>query len=165
MSRPPLTLIAAVAANGVIGRDGTLPWRLSADLKRFKALTMGHPVIMGRKTWESLGRPLPGRLNIVITRNPDYRPEGASVAASLDAALALAADAAEVFVIGGEEIYRIALSRADRLQLTEIQQDFAGDARFPELDRSGWLTVTRERHLDASGLPYAFATYERRARP
>lgn len=161
MSVPRLTLIAAVARNGVIGKDNALPWRLSGDLKRFKALTMGHPIVMGRKTWESLGRPLPGRSNIVITRDKDYRAEGAVVVQSVDAALAAAQDTAEVFVIGGAEIYQLTLPRAGRLQLTELDADFDGDVRFPEFDRNQWRTAFREDHRSADGLTYAFVTYER----
>lgn len=156
-----LTLIAAVARNGTIGKDNALPWRLSADLKRFKALTTGHPILMGRKTWESLGRPLPGRHNIVITRNAAYRAEGGTVVNSIDAAITAASGDAEAFVIGGEEIYRLALPLADRLQLTEIGSDFAGDAVFPAFDRSQWRESFREAHVDENGLSYAFVTYER----
>jgi dihydrofolate reductase len=164
-----LTLIAAVARNGTIGKDNALPWRLSADLKRFKALTTGHPILMGRKTWESLGRPLPGRHNIVITRNAGYRADGVTVVHSIQAAIDAAIDAtsgdAEAFVIGGEEIYRLALPLADRLQLTEIGSDFAGDAVFPAFDRSQWQETFREPHEDESGLPYAFVTYARVKQP
>ena len=156
-----LTLIAAVARNGIIGKDNALPWRLSADLKRFKALTTGHPILMGRKTWESLGRPLPGRHNIVISRNAAYRAEGATVVRSINAAIDAAVNDGEAFVIGGEEIYRLALPLADRLQLTEIDSDFAGDAVFPAFDRSQWRETLREAHVDESGLTYAFVTYER----
>ena len=161
MAVPRLTLIAAVARNGVIGKDNALPWRLSEDLKRFKALTMGHPIVMGRKTWESLGRPLPGRSNIVITRTKDYRAEGATVVHTIDEALATAQDAAEVFVIGGAEIYTMTLPHADCLQLTELAADFEGDVRFPSFDRSQWRTTLREAHTGTDGLAYAFVTYER----
>lgn len=162
MAAPRLTLIAAVARNGVIGRGNALPWRLSDDLKRFKALTMGHPIVMGRKTWESLGRPLPGRRNIVITRDRSYRADGATVVHSVDEALAAAPDADEVFVIGGAEIYALALPRADRLQLTELDANFDGDVRFPEFDRGRWRASFREDHAGVDGLAYAFVTYERR---
>ena len=161
MAVPRLTLIAAVARNGVIGKDNALPWRLSDDLKRFKALTMGHPIVMGRKTWESLGRPLPGRNNIVITRDKNYRAEGATVVHALDEALATVQDAAEVFVIGGAEIYSMTLPHANCLQLTELDADFEGDVRFPAFDRSQWRTTLRETHTGADGLAYAFVTYER----
>ena len=159
--KPLLTLIAAVARNGIIGRDNTLPWRLPEDLKHFKALTTGHPIVMGRKTWESLGRPLPGRHNIVITRDATYHAEGATVVNSLEDALHLANDAEELFVIGGAEIYRLALPLADRLQLTELDADFAGDTHFPDVYRSSWRETMRERHSSAAGLDYAFVTYER----
>jgi len=159
--KPRITLIAAVAANGIIGRDNRLPWHLPEDLKHFKALTMGHPMIMGRKTWESLPGRLPGRPHIVISRNPDYRAEGASVVTSLAAAIAAAGDTDEVFVIGGAELYGQALAIADRLQLTEIAADVEGDARFPAYDRAAWQETAREQHRAESGLGYAFVTYER----
>jgi dihydrofolate reductase len=158
---PRLTLIAAVARNGVIGRDNKLPWKLSEDLKHFKALTMGHPMIMGRKTWESLPGKLPGRPHIVVTRNPDYVPDGATVAFSLHAAVAAAGEADEVFVIGGAELYAQAFEFADRLQLTEIDADFDGDAHFPNWNRAAWRETAREAHRTESGLAYAFVTYER----
>lgn len=160
--KPRLTLIAAVARNGVIGMDNALPWRLPEDLKRFKALTLGHPIVMGRKTWESLGRPLPGRLNIVVTRDAAYRAEGARVVHSVEAACELGSDADEMFVIGGAEIYRLSLPQADRLQLTEIDADFAGDTWFPEFDRGAWRETAREAHENDAGLAYAFVTLERR---
>ncbi|SMB22812.1 Dihydrofolate reductase [Sterolibacterium denitrificans] len=160
---PHLTLIAAVARNGVIGLDNALPWRLPEDLRRFKALTLGHPVIMGRKTWESLGRPLPGRSNIVISRDPQYVASGATTASTLEQAIAAAAreEDQEIFVIGGAEIYRLALPLAQRLQLTEIDRDFAGDARFPAVDQRIWRETSRERHRAEAGFDYAFVTYER----
>ncbi|MDP1734888.1 MAG: dihydrofolate reductase [Sulfuritalea sp.] len=163
MPKPILTLIAAVASNGVIGIDNRLPWRLPADLKRFKALTLGHTVIMGRKTWESLPasfRPLPGRRNVVITRNASYRAEGATVATSLPAAIAAAGNG-EAFVIGGAELYAAALPLADRLQLTEIDAAFDGDTHFPDVARREWREAARESHRDEAGLGYAFVTYER----
>lgn len=159
--KPRLSLIAAVAANGVIGSDNALPWRLPEDLKRFKALTLGHPVIMGRKTYESIGRPLPGRRNIVVTRNASYRAEGAVVVTSLPAAVA-AAQSDEAFVIGGAELYATALPLADRLQLTEIDAAYEGDTWFPAIDRGQWHEAARERHRDENGLGYAFVTCERR---
>lgn len=162
-SLPCLTLIAAVARNGVIGVDNTLPWRLPEDLKRFKALTLGHPIVMGRKTWESLGRPLPGRSNIVISRDPQYVASGAATATTLQQALSIAAleNAQEVFVIGGAEVYRLALPLAQRLQLTEIGQDYAGDAHFPEFDRTLWRETAREHLRTETGLNYDFVTYAR----
>ncbi|MFN3567082.1 MAG: dihydrofolate reductase [Burkholderiaceae bacterium] len=161
---PRITLIAAVARNGVIGRDGAIPWRIPGDLARFKRITMGHPVIMGRRTWESLGRPLPGRRNIVISRTPGFAPAGAEVFSGLAAALAACADASEVFVIGGTEAYREALPLADRLLLTEIDADIEGDAHFPPFDRGAWREVSREAHPASGECPYGYAyvAYERR---
>ncbi len=161
--KPLVTIIAAVAANGVIGRDNRMPWHLPEDLKRFKALTMDRPMIMGRKTWESLPGRLPGRPHIVVTRDPDYRAEGATVVGSLAAAIAAADGADEVFIIGGAELYAQALPIADRMQLTEITTDFAGDTHFPDYDRKAWKEAARETHRAATGLEYAFATYERSA--
>jgi dihydrofolate reductase len=161
---PRLTLIAAVARNGIIGRDNKLPWKLSEDLKHFKALTMGHPMIMGRKTWESLPGKLPGRPHIVVTRNPAYEVEGATVAPSLHAAVTAAGqmeNGDEVFVVGGAELYAQAFEFADRLQLTEIDADYEGDAYFPNWDRSKWRETARETHHTDAGLGYAFVTYER----
>lgn len=159
---PRLSLIAAVAANGVIGSDNALPWRLPEDLKRFKALTTGHPVIMGRKTFESIGRPLPGRRNIVISRNEGYKADGCEVATSLSAALnSCRAGSNEIFVIGGAQIYAEALPQAQRLYLTEIRRDFAGDARFPTFDRHHWQEISRERLRTPEGLEFDFAVYDR----
>ena len=158
---PRVYLVAAVAANGVIGGNGTLPWHLPEDLKHFKALTLGHPVIMGRKTWVSLGKPLPGRENIVVTRSPGFEAPGASIASSLDAALALCAGEPVVFVIGGGELYAAALPIADGLVLTEIQRDFAGDVRFPDFGRSAWRETQRQPQTGADGLRFDFVLYER----
>ncbi len=160
---PRITLIAAVARNGVIGRNGAIPWRIPGDLPRFKRITVGHPVIMGRRTWESLGRPLPGRRNIVISRTPGFAPAGAEVYRTLGEALAACSHAAEVFVIGGTEAYREALGVADRLLLTEIDADIQGDACFPPFDRNAWREVEREPHAANADCPYAYAyvTYER----
>lgn len=163
-----LSLIAAVARNGVIGRDNKLPWYLPNDLKYFKAVTLGKPVIMGRKTWESLGRPLPGRTNIVITRQAGYAPAGAKTVASLDAALVLAEQVAlidgvdECVVIGGAEIYAQALPRCDRLYLTEVHADIDGDAYFPAFDRSRWREQQREDFAAEGPNPhaYSFVVYE-----
>jgi dihydrofolate reductase len=163
MPGPRLALIAAVARNGVIGMANRLPWHLPADLKHFKALTTGNSVIMGRKTWESLPekfRPLPGRRNIVVTRNDAYRAEGALVATSLPAAVALVASG-EAFVIGGAELYAAALPHADRLELTEIDADYAGDTWFPLRDPNEWRESAREAHADPAGPGYAFVSYER----
>jgi dihydrofolate reductase len=157
----PLALIAAVAANGVIGAGNELPWRLPEDMKRFRALTIGHAVIMGRKTRESLPRPLPDRQNIVVTRDTGYRAPGAEIAPTLDGALALVRLPPPVFCIGGGEIYRMALARAGTLYLTEIDRDFEGDVTFPRLDRADWRETSRESH-EADGLRYDFVTYARR---
>jgi dihydrofolate reductase len=154
-------LVAAVAANGVIGARGKLPWHLPEDLKHFKELTLGHPVIMGRKTWESLGRPLPGRENIVVTRRVGYEAPGASVAVSLEAALALCAGESVAFVIGGSELYAAALPLADGLVLTEIHRDYDGDARFPEFDRKAWRETQRKPHDGTGGLSFDFVLYEK----
>lgn len=155
-------LVAAVAANGVIGANGKLPWHLPEDLQHFKALTLGHPVIMGRKTWESLGKPLPGRENVVVTRAPGYDAPGASVASSLESALALCAGEPVAFVIGGGELYADALPLAQGLVLTEIQREFAGDARFPAFDREVWHETQRKPQTGADGLRFDFVLYERR---
>lgn len=141
-----LSLIVAMARNRVIGRDGTLPWRMSADLQRFKRLTMGHHLLMGRKTWESLGRPLPGRTSIVITRQPDYSATGATVATSFEKAIAIAAVDAEAFVIGGAQIYELALPLVDRLYLTLLVDDVSGDVCFPEFDMSQWRVIEHSHY-------------------
>jgi len=158
-----LVLIAAVAANGVIGINNTLPWRLPEDLKRFKALTTGHAILMGRKTWESLGRPLPGRQNIVISRKSGYSAPGATVVGSVDEALGAAARGGQdtVFVIGGAEIYSQTLARATCLELTEIQSAVVGDTYFPAFDRSTWHEMERKHHQTEAGLAYDFVTYVR----
>lgn len=155
-------LVAAVAANGVIGRDGGLPWRLPEDLKHFKRLTLGHPIIMGRRTWESLGGALPERDNIVVTTRPGYKAPGAAVTHSLEAALALCSTEPAVFVIGGSRLFAESLPMASGLELTEIQRDYAGDTRFPEHDRSRWREVRREAHTAADGTRFDFVRYERR---
>lgn len=159
---PRLFVIAAVAHNGVIGAYGKLPWRLPEDLKHFKALTLGHPVIMGRRTWESLKGPLPGRENIVVTRTPGYEAPGASVAASLEGALALCAGEPLVFVIGGADLYAAALPLADGLALTEIQRDYEGDVRFPDWDREAWRETQRKPQVAADGTRFDFVLYERK---
>ena len=159
-----LALIAAVARNGVIGIANRLPWHLPEDMKFFRETTRGQPVIMGRKTWESLPdtfRPLPGRHNIVVSRNPDFRAAGATLVTSLPGALTAAGDADTAYLIGGAELYRQALPLADRLVLTEIDRDFAGDAHFPEFDRAAWQEVARDARVSESGLPFAFVRYER----
>ena len=160
-STPSLVLVAAVAANGVIGANNALPWRIAEDLQRFKALTLGHPIIMGRKTWESLGRPLPERHNIVITRNPGYCAQGATVVASVAAAIAACANEEAAFVIGGAEIYAQTLALAQRMELTEIHVEVVGDAHFPEFSRVDWSELTREPHVNPDGLAYDFVSYQR----
>lgn len=162
---PRVTLIAAVSSNGVIGAGGQLPWRLPEDLRFFKAQTFGHPVIMGRRTWESIGRPLPGRRNIVVSRNAGLVAAGAEVVPTLDEAVARCSGAAEAFVIGGGDLYRAALPRAGRIILTEIRQAFDGDVRFPEFDRREWREVRREAHAPAGGLAHDFVWYERAVAP
>lgn len=155
-----VSLIVARAANGVIGAHNTLPWRLPEDLKYFRARTMGHPIIMGRKTWDSLGRPLPGRRNMVVSRNPHFTAQGAETFTSLDAALAVCTDE-EAFVIGGALLYAQALPLVTRIYLTEIHQDFGGDAHFPALDARVWLETSREDHVSESGLAYSFVIFDR----
>lgn len=159
-----LALIAAVARNGVIGRDGDMPWHISADLKHFKATTMGKPIVMGRRTFESIGKALPGRPNIVVTRTADFVADDVEVAADFDQALALAAayGTDEVVVIGGGEIYAAALPRADRLYLTDIDLDVEGDVYFPALDRAQWHEIARQDHRAERDTPaFSFVTLDR----
>jgi dihydrofolate reductase len=158
---PRLHLIFARAANGVIGRDNALPWHLPEDMAHFKRTTLGCPVIMGRKTWDSLParfRPLPGRLNIVVTRDPQWHADGAARAGSLDDAVALCPPGADAWVIGGAQIYAAALNLADTAVVTEIAQDFDGDA-FAPVFGPAWRETARETHTAANGLPFAFVTY------
>lgn len=157
-----LYLVAAVAANGIIGAGGKLPWHFPEELKHFKRLTMGHPIIMGRRTWESLKGPLPGRENIVVTSNPGYQASGAAVATSLEAAIAMCAGESVVFVIGGTQLFAESLPIADGMVLTEIQRDYAGDTRFPDWDRSQWIEQQREPHTAADGTRFDYVLYERR---
>lgn len=161
---PEIVLIAAVARNGVIGADNGLPWRLKGDLLRFRATTTGHPVLMGRKTWASLGRPLPGRRNVVVSRQEDFAAAGAEVHPGLEAALEAVATAETVFVIGGAELYRQTLARADRLLITEVQAEVVGDTRFPAIDPDRFVETGRESHpADADNqYPYDFVEYRRR---
>lgn len=160
-----LSLIYARAANGVIGKDGAMPWHLPEDLAHFKRLTQGHPVIMGRKTWDSLParfRPLPGRANIVVTRQADWNEIGAQRASSLREALSMAEQTdSEAWIIGGAQIYAQALPLASRVEVTEIGRDFDGDAHAPQLGPE-WQEVARSRHMGSGGLPFSFVTYERR---
>jgi len=161
---PPIVVVAAVARNHVIGSAGDLPWRLPADMRRFKAITLGKPMIMGRKTFESIGRPLPGRRTVVVTRDARWSAEGVETAPSLQAALALAVQTGpeEIVIAGGGEIYAQALPLADRLRLTWVEAEPHGDARFPAFDRSDWREVAREHHPAAEGRPaFAFVDYVR----
>ena len=156
-----ITLIAAFDACRGIGIDNALPWRLPEDLAHFKRLTSGHPVIMGRKTFDAIGRPLPNRRNIVVTRNPDWRTDGVEAAASLEAALALVG-AAPAFVIGGAQIFETAMTLADRLEVTVIDRTFACDTFFPAIDPCRWTETARAAyHSDANGYDYAFVTYQK----
>ena len=165
----PLCLIAALADNRVIGRDNQLPWHLPADLKHFKALTLGKPIIMGRKTWDSLGRPLPGRLNLVVSRQPGLTLEGAEVFATLEAAIERAdvwareEDAEELMLIGGAQLYELGLGQADRLYLTRVGLEPEGDAFFPQIDESVWRVTSSVEHPASAEAPfYAFEVWERR---
>jgi dihydrofolate reductase len=158
---PRIYLLAALASNGVIGVDGKLPWHLPEDLKHFKALTLGHPIIMGRRTWESLGKALPGRENIVITRTPGYNAPGAAVATSLGAALALCAGEPVAFVIGGHQLFVESFPLAAGLILTEIFRPYEGDTWFPKFDRLRWREAQREAHTAADGMRFDFVRYER----
>lgn len=163
--KPRISILVAMAKNRVIGRDGALPWHLPEDLKRFRQLTMGHHIVMGRKTWESLGRLLPGRHHVIVSRSPGYAVPGATVTGSFDAAIAACGSDDEVFVIGGGEIYTLSLPGADRILLTEIDQDFEGDTYFPALHSGEWQESERLRRKDpANGLAYSFVTLERTAR-
>ena len=147
-----VSLIVADAYNGVIGRDGGLPWRLSNDLRYFRSVTLGKPVVMGRRTYESIGRPLPGRPNVVVSATPGFAPDGVDVAADFDtaiaraAALAKAAGVDEILVIGGAALYRAALARADRIYFTEVHAAIDGDVHFPAIDPADWREIARERH-------------------
>ena len=164
MTQPRLTLIVARARNGVIGKDNAMPWKIPGEQAYFKRVTMGHPIIMGRKTWESIGRPLPGRRSIVISRNSAFAAPGAEVVASLDAALARCVGATEAFVIGGAQLYRLALPSADRLLITEIDHDFDGDTCFPAPDPAQWREAARDHHAPTDERPFAvdFVEYVRR---
>lgn len=162
MTAPTITLIAALARNGVIGHNNQIPWKIPGELAYFKRMTMGHPIVMGRKTWESIGRPLPGRRNIVVSRDTCYAAPGAEVAGSLDEALQLVRDA-DAFVIGGAQIYAAAMPRAHRMLLTEIDADLEGDTFFPRFDRDEWRETRREHHTPTAErlFGYSFVTYER----
>lgn len=167
--KPVVSIIAAAAENNVIGRDNDMPWRLSSDLKRFKALTLGKPVIMGRRTWESLSRPLPGRANIVITQNRDFAAEGALIVHSLAQALDLANELAresgsdEIFIIGGGKIYTQALPLADRIYLTRVLAQVEGDTYFPQIDSTHWRAVSSENVPagEKDSYPTCYIQYQR----
>jgi dihydrofolate reductase len=160
------SLVVAMSRNRVIGRDNRLPWRLPADLAYFKRVTLGHPVIMGRRTWESIGKPLPGRKNIVVSRNRDYRAPGATVVGSLDDAWKAAGDAAEASVIGGTSLFEEALPVADRIHLTEVDADVEGDTWFPAFDREPWAEREVERHArdERHEHPFRIVVLERKPR-
>jgi dihydrofolate reductase len=164
MIEPVITLIVAVADNGVIGRDNTLPWHLPEDLKRFKRLTLGKPIVMGRKTFESIGKPLPGRHNIVVTRDANYRRDGVTVVHDAEAALRAAGPVPEIMVIGGAELFRVLLPRAGRLHLTRVHGNIEGDVMWPALDEREWTVVERESHsADARhAWPMTFEVWEKR---
>lgn len=157
-----LSLIVAFAKNNVIGNKNTLPWHLPEDLKRFKALTMGHHIIMGRKTYESLGRLLPGRTTVIVTRNKSYKVEGALIANSLEAAIALSKDDDEPFLIGGAELYKVGLKLATRLYITHVHAEFEGDAFFADIDLNHWQLSEKKDHVSVSGLEYSDLTYQRK---
>ncbi|MCC6201848.1 MAG: dihydrofolate reductase [Gammaproteobacteria bacterium] len=156
----PVSLIVAIARNRVIGRDGALPWHLPDELKYFRRITLGKPVVMGRRTYESIGKPLGGRHNIVVTRNPEFRAEGCSVATSLDDAIAIARGAAtpeiEVMILGGADIFAAALPLATRLYLTEVDADIAGDVFFPDHDATAWRELSRDHHAADERHAHAF---------
>jgi len=159
-----ISIIVAMDKKGVIGHEGDLPWHLSADLKHFKAVTMGKPLIMGRKTHESIGRPLPGRKNIIMTRSPGFIAEGCTVVLSLDDAFQAAGDVEEVMIMGGSAIYDQSLARTDRLYLTEVHTDVSGDVYFPEFNKSEWVELEREDHSadDKNDHDYSFVVLERK---
>ena len=163
MSNPRLSLIVAMAHNRVIGSKNTLPWHLPADLKHFKALTMGHHMIMGRKTYDSIGKPLPGRTTVVVTRDTNLKIEGCLIAHSLPEAIKLCAGDEKVFIVGGADIYAQSLHLADTLYLTEVQQDVEGDAHFPQLNKNIWLEDSREVRTQETPQPlqYHFVTYRK----
>ena len=160
-----ITLVLARADNGVIGNAGAIPWRISDDMKRFKALTMGKPIVMGRKTWESLPtKPLPGRTNIVVTRDNQYAAPGAVVVHSFDDALDRASrEADEIMIVGGAEIYRAALSRATRIELTEVHREFPGDAVLSAFNSADWREIAREEHSTSDGVRFSYVTLVRRS--
>ncbi|NLC35101.1 MAG: dihydrofolate reductase [Alcaligenaceae bacterium] len=161
-AQPLLQIVVAYSRNRVIGRDNDLPWRLPGDLAHFKRVTMGCPIIMGRKTWESLGRPLPGRLNVVISRNPAYQAEGATLCTSLEDALRACADAPRACIIGGEQLFREALPAVGEIIATEIHADIEGDTWFPELSAQDWEEIERLPQPEENGLQYDYVTLRRK---
>lgn len=163
-TQPLVRFVVAYAANRVIGKDNDLPWRLPSDLAHFKRVTMGQPIIMGRRTWESLGRPLPGRRNLVITRQTDYAATGAEIFTSLNAALQACADQESVCIIGGAEIFRAALPLADEIIATEIHAEPDGDVFFPTLAHEDWEEIAREAQDEENGLRFDFVTYRHRTK-
>lgn len=161
MAKPKITIIAAVAANGVIGKDNDLPWRLPEDLKFFKQQTLGKPIVLGRKNYESIGRPLPGRQNVILTRDTSYQAEGCDVVHSIDELWSVVGDAPEVMIIGGAEIYKQFLDVADKMVLTELEQPVEGDVYFPEWDKASWQLVEQSeiQISESSSLTFRFSTY------
>ncbi|MDO8961339.1 MAG: dihydrofolate reductase [Methylophilus sp.] len=157
-----LSMIVAVANNGVIGVNNTLPWHLPEDLKRFRALTMGHHIIMGRKTYESLGRLLPGRTTVIVTRNVGYQVDGAVVVHSLDDAMRFCKQDEELFLIGGAQLYQDGLPHVQKLYITRVDIEVEGDAFLPEIDWDAWTLIEKKDHLSASGLSYSDLTYLRK---
>jgi dihydrofolate reductase len=154
-----LSIIVAVANHNVIGINNTLPWHLPEDLKRFRALTTGHHIIMGRKTYESLGRLLPNRTTVIVTRNKNYQVEGALIANSLHAAIKMCDADSEPFLIGGAELYKEGIELANKLYITEVHADFKGDAFFEQIDLARWHEVGREKHIAENGLQYSYVSY------
>ncbi len=166
MNQPHLSIIVAMASNRTIGINNTLPWRCPEDLKHFKALTMGHHMIMGRKTFDSIGKPLPGRTTVVVTRNREWQIDGCIIAHSLEEAIAACTGDDEIFIVGGAELYAQALPLVDKLYITEIKQDVEGDAHFPEFNCADWQEISHEkRHQETPQLlEYHFVTYSRNGR-
>ena len=157
-----ISLIVAVSANHVIGKDNTLPWHLPEDLKRFRALTTGHHIIMGRKTYASLGRLLPDRTTVIVTRNPNFHVEGAIIAHSLPEAIEVCAKDSEAFIIGGAELYQQGLDYAQKLYLTQVETVVDGDAFFPPIDVNVWQEIARESHVSVKGLEFSYLTFVRK---
>lgn len=163
-NKPPtktIAMIVAYAKNRVIGQNNTLPWHLPEDLKRFRALTTGHHIIMGRKTYESLGKLLPGRTTVIVTRNPDYKVAGALIASSVAAAISLCQGDDEPFIIGGAELYADGLNHANKLYVTQIYLTVEGDAFFPVIDKDLWKITSHTEHIAENGLKFSYQTHER----